>query len=168
MRPFAAVPPLVALPQVLLGEPTGDASALPGYFASAPLRLSLQSGIFPIGDAFPQCATREEASGNSVGGIPVQRYTLLQLTPNLVLHGFTSAGCPIDGAIGGGLTYAARVAPSVWLVAAAGVYGVAPHYPFPARVRGDLRVDLAEEAIDAGHSLSVGVGERGVSFGGVF
>ena len=167
LKPFAAIPPLASPFPSLLGEPTGGASALPGYFASGPLRLSLQSGIVPMAGGFPQCQTLEEASGNSVRGIPVLRYTLLRLTPNLVLHGFSSGGCPIDGGIGAAITYSVPVAPTLWLVAGAGMYGVPSHYPLPARTQQDVRVDLIKQ-VDAGHSLSVGVGRRGVAFGGVF
>jgi hypothetical protein len=40
------------------------------------------------------------------GGIPVQHYAELRLTPRLVLSGFTQLGCPIDAGIGGVLTFA--------------------------------------------------------------
>jgi hypothetical protein len=171
MQPFATIPqpaspasPLTAL----LGEPTGDPAALPGYFASAPLRLSLQNQIFPVGMAYDQCGTREDAAGNATGGIPTQRYTLLRLTPSLVLHGFTSGGCPIDGAIGGGVTYATRVAPSIWLVAGGGIYATpAPAQYSARRTRNDFRIDLIKK-VDDTHSLSVGVGKRGVTIGGAF
>src|SRR5580704_2319373 len=81
------------------GEPTQ--AGLSPWLASMPLRLSLQSTIFPMAGAFPNCASLEESSGNSFNGFPVQRYTIVPLTPNLTLQGFSSGGCPIDGAIGG-------------------------------------------------------------------
>jgi hypothetical protein len=149
-----------------LGEPTGP-SALSPWIASTPMRLSLQGPIFPMAGAFPNCAAYEDPSGNSVQGFAVQRYTMLRLTPNLVLHGFSSAGCPIDSAIGAALTFTVPVAPSLFLVAGAGVYGVPSHYPLPARQNADFRVDLVKAMTD-GRSMSVGVGRRGVSFGGTF
>jgi hypothetical protein len=173
LKPFAAIPPpppgSPASPLLpLLGEPTGDTGALPGYFASAPLRLSLQNQIFPLGGAYDQCTTREDAAGNSTGGIPSQRYALLRLTPNLVLHGFTAGGCPIDGAIGGGITYATRVSPSIWLVAGAGIYSApAPAQLGAARTRTDFRIDLVKKVNDT-RSFSIGIGKRGVAFGGAF
>jgi hypothetical protein len=171
LQPFGAIPPLpsAAAPLGLsLGEPTGDAAALPGYFASAPMRLSLQNQIFPLGDGYDQCGTRGDAAGNATGGIPTQRYTLLRLTPNLVLHGFTAGGCPIDGAIGGGITYSARVAPSLWLVAGAGIYSApAPAQYSAGRTRSDFEIDLIKKVNDT-RSFSVGVGKRGVTFGGAF
>jgi hypothetical protein len=177
LQPFGSIPPLasgatstspLAALAALTGEPTGDASALPGYFASAPLRLSLQNQIFPVGSAYDQCATRGDAAGNSTGGVPTQRYALLRLTPNLVLHGFTAGGCPIDGAIGGAITYSARIAPTLWLVAGAGIYTApAPAQYSAARTRSDFHLDLIKK-VDDTHSFSVGVGKRGVTFGGAF
>jgi hypothetical protein len=151
---------------LFVGEPTGN-GALSPWVASTPLRLSLQSPIFPMAGAFPNCAAYEDASGNSVQGFPVQRYTMLQLTPNLVLHGFSSAGCPIDAAIGAAVTYTVTIAPKLWLVAGAGIYGVPGHYPLPPRQNGDLRVDLVK-GLDDGRTMSVGIGRRGVTFGGTF
>jgi hypothetical protein len=97
----------------------------------------------------------------------VQRYTFLQLTPNLTLHGFSSAGCPVDSAIGGAVTYSIPINPSIWLVAGAGVYTVPAHYGLPARQQSDVRLDLVKTTND-GRSVSVGVGRRGVSIGGSF
>jgi hypothetical protein len=158
--------PQLATPSLLLGEPSAGGDLSP-WLASIPLRLSLQSGIAPIGGSFPNCESREDAAGNSFHGVPLQRYALLQLAPRLVLHGFSSAGCPVDGAIGGGVTYSVPLRPSLWLVAGAGVYGVPPHAPFPARLQSETRVDLLKE-LDGGRSLSVGIGRRGVSFGGTW
>jgi hypothetical protein len=73
LQPFGSIapPPAPGAPASptlsLVGEPTGDTGALPGYFASAPLRLSLANTIFPIGAAFDQCGTRGDATGNSTG-----------------------------------------------------------------------------------------------------
>src|SRR5580658_5469049 len=102
---FQAPWPLAQNPQITMpsllwsGEPTQH--GLSPWAASTPLRLSLQSTIFPMAGAFPNCASVEDPSGNSVNGMPVQRYTIIPLTSRLTLHGFSSAGCPIDGAIGG-------------------------------------------------------------------
>jgi hypothetical protein len=146
----------------------GDTGSLPGYMASAPVRLSLQNQIRPIEGGYPECASREDSAGNSIGGIPLQRYTVLRLTPHLELHGFTSGGCPIDGAIGGAVTYTVRVIPTLWLVAGAGIYAApAPAQVASARTRSDFHIDLIEKVNDT-QSLSVGVGRRGVTFGGVF
>ena len=84
------------------GGDGGDA----GYALSTPLRLSLMGSVIPKASGFPNCATREDDVGNSVGGIPVQHYVEWRLTPRLVLSAFTQLGCPIDGGIGTALTYA--------------------------------------------------------------
>ena len=166
--PVASNPQLPPQPLLSLGEPTSG-GALSPWIASTPLRLSLQSTIFPLSmsGAFPNCTSLEEPSGNSFQGIPVQRYTMLELTPNLVLHGFSSAGCPIDGAIGGAITYSIPIKPSIWLVAGAGMYGVPAHDTLPARRRSDFRVNLVKTTSD-GRAVSVGIGRRGVSVGGNF
>lgn len=162
--PLAPNPQISAPPLFGLGEPSGAKSLAP-WAASVPLRLSLQSGIFPIAGVFPNCATREDASGNSIQGWPVQRYALLALTPRLVLHGFTSAGCPVDGAVGGGVTYAVPLRASWWLVMGAGIYTRPVHDTIPAETRGDLRIDLMKSTSDGG-GVNVGVSRRGISFGG--
>jgi hypothetical protein len=169
---FQAPWPLAQNPQITMpsllwsGEPT-QAGTLSPWLASTPLRLSLQSTIFPMAGAFPNCAAVEGPSGNSINGWAVQRYTIIPLTPNLALHGFSSAGCPIDGAIGGGLTYSSPLGKEWWLVAGAGMYGVPRHDSMPARRRSDLRIDMMK-ALPDGRSLSVGVGRRGVTVGGSF
>jgi hypothetical protein len=184
-QPLAQRPtqPLVAGDDV-----SDDAGALSGYRALAPLRLSLEASIFPKGGGFPNCVSREEAAGNSVGGIPVQHWMMLRLTPRLVLNGFTQLGCPIDAGIGGALTYALPVTRSSWLVLAGGLYaapgqaqlsGETPWLagirgaPFPVSTAG--RVDFVWKT-NGDRTLHLGVqtlasGGRGVQsvlFGGGF
>jgi hypothetical protein len=171
LRPFGTIPPLApssAASFFGLGEPTGEPTTLSPHLASTPMRLALQAMVFPVDRALgfeSGCETRGNAVGNSVGGIPVQRYTFLQLAPNLVLHGFSSLGCPIDAAIGGGVTYAVPIRPTLWFVAGAGLYG-APQQP-SGRVRTDLHLDVVKKTSD-GRAFSVGVGRRGFTFGGGF
>jgi hypothetical protein len=150
----------------LRGEPTGTAGLSP-WVSSTPLRLSLGGDIHSIGGGFANCVSLEEPSGNTINGFAVQRFASVRLAPALTLQGFSSAGCPVDGAIGGGITYTVPVGPSLWLVAAAGVYGVPAHAPFPARTTNDARLDLTKD-LNGGRTLSVGVGTRGVSFGGAW
>jgi hypothetical protein len=92
--------PLLAPAPFFGGEPTGKPGDLSPYALSTPLRLSLRGNIFPIGSMFSQCATREDASGNAMQGFAVQRYTFLELTPQLVLSGMSTSGCPVDSAAG--------------------------------------------------------------------
>jgi hypothetical protein len=161
------------------GEPTGSAGALSAALASMPIRLTLQGALFPVGRALPQCESRDEPAGNSVGGIPVQHFASLRLVPNLVLSGFSQQGCPIDSTIGGALTYSVAVAPSAWLVFSAGVYG-APALPAsfsgaagPPHLSAAGTADIVWKN-QTGHSFSIGtssdVGARRqlFTFGGDF
>jgi hypothetical protein len=134
---------------------------------STPLRLSLQADIHPIAGGFPNCVSREEPSGNTINGFAVQRFASIRLTNALTLQGFSSAGCPVDGAIGAGLTYTVPLQSSLWLVASAGVYGVPGHAPYPPRQSDDLRVDLTKQ-LDDQHTMTVGVGRRGITVGGAW
>jgi len=123
--------------------------------------------IHPLAGGFPNCVSREEPSGNTVNGFAVQRFASIGLTKALTLQGFSSAGCPVDGAIGGSLTYTAALQPSLWFVAGAGVYGVPGHAPYPPRLSNDLRVDLMKQLNDQ-HAVTVGVGRRGITIGGTW
>ncbi len=146
------------------GEPTGSAGA--PWIAGTPLRLSLQGDIFPIGREFANCASREDPSGNSVNGFAVQRVAAIRLAPTLVLHGFSSAGCPVDGAIGGGVTFTVPIQSTLALTASAGAYAVPAHAPYPARVTNDVRIDLTKTT--GSDTLSVGVGKKGITVGGTW
>lgn len=150
----------------LRGEPTGPAG-LSSWVLSTPLRLSLQGDISPMGGGFTSCVSREEPSGNTINGFAVQRFASIRLTGALTLQGFSSAGCPVDGAVGGGITYTVPLRSSLWLVAGAGAYGVPAHAPYPARASTDARVDLTK-ALDDGSTLSVGISRRGIHVGGTW
>lgn len=164
--PIASNP--VLAPRSLLGaEPTGPRGDLSPYALSTPLRLSLRGGIFPIGSMFPQCVTREDGSGNGLHGFAVQRYTFLELTPKLVLSGFSTTGCPVDSAAGAMLTYAAPMRSNLWLVAGMGFYGAPPRDGLPARQNADVSLDLVQKT-RKGRSLSVGVDLNGFRFGGTW
>jgi hypothetical protein len=150
----------------LRGEPTGPAG-VSSWVLSTPLRLSLQGQIFPIGGGFANCVSREEPSGNTINGFAVQRFASVRLTDALTLQGFSSAGCPVDGAMGAGLTYAVPFESSLWLIASAGVYGVPGHAPYPPRQSSDVRMDVTKR-LDSGRTLTVGVGRQGINFGGAW
>jgi hypothetical protein len=148
------------------GEPTGPGS-VSSWVLSAPLRLSLQGDIQPIAGGFANCAGREEPSGNTINGFAVQRFASIRLTKALTLQGFSIAGCPVDGAIGAGLTYVVPLRSSLWVVASAGAYGVPAHVPFPARHSSDVRVDLTKQLKEQ-RTVTVGVGRRGITVGGAW
>jgi hypothetical protein len=151
------------------GEPTGDPNALDAFSAFTPTRLSLMSTLTPLGPSLgPDCAMEAEAAGNTFHGFPVQRYTFLQLTPRLVLHGFSSTACALDSGIGGGITYTIPVKKDLWLVASAGAYAIpGGSAALPTRKRTDAGLDLVMRPAP-NRTLSVGLGKRGVRLGGSF
>lgn len=156
---------------------SGGGGALPPAVAFTPLQLSLIGGLFPQASTLPGCASHEDASGNSLSGFAVQRYSYFQLAPRLVLHGFSSGGCPIDAGIGGGLTYSVPLTKSLWLVSSAGFYTLPPLDNLrPTVVTSAARVDIVKR-LAWGRTLSLGLGTRqrtgaaqfsAVSFGGSF
>ena len=193
----SSVPVATSQMQNPFGDRGGDGGDSSGYALSTPLRLSLMGSVSPKASGFPNCATREDDVGNSVGGIPVQHYVEWRLTPRLVLSAFTQLGCPIDGGIGTALTYAVPLRPSLRLVFGAGVYvapaqialfgdpqasvlqylgslqALAVQRPrIDSPVNGAARVDLVWDAKD-GHSYNIGVemfgtGRQTIKFGGRF
>lgn len=166
---FFPTPVQLTLPP--FGEPTATATGLAPALAVLPLRLSLMSSVFPLGSMAPGdpfgCKTREDASGNSNAGFPVQRQVFLPLTSRLVLHGFSTGGCPLDAAAGGGVSYAMPVARNTWLVPSAGVYGQPNGIVPTARVKSDARVDVIFRTY-TGRTLGVGVGRQGLKITGTW
>jgi hypothetical protein len=156
----AFLPPLT-LPSILSpGDESDDRGDLAPRLAAEPLRLSLTSTIFPIGEGSDQCKTRTDASGNSIHGFPIRRFQALRLAPHLTLAGFSEGGCPIDGGMGGGVSYAAPLPSSFWLVASAGYYAVPGRGPaLPARTSSDIRLDLVKQ-IDSGRTFHFGVEQK--------
>jgi hypothetical protein len=169
--PSAWMPAPTALQlRPLFGEPTGDTQGLAPPLAVLPLRLSLMSTTFPIAGALggSPCASREEASGNTVNGFAVQRQTYLAITPQLVLHGFSSAGCPLDAGIGWGLTYSVPVSKSVFLVASGGAYTQPSVQPGVPITRGDARIDLVFRSTTNDRTVGIGLGRRGLKLTGTW
>ncbi len=139
-----------------LGEP----GALLPFSTFTPLRLSLTQGLFPIESKILGCDSREDASGNSLNGFPVERYSYIRLLPRLTLHGFSSGGCPVDAGLGGGLSYASPLGKKLWLVSSVGFYALPPpDMSMSAVVSTSARVDLVKQ-LPAGHVLSFGLGTR--------
>ena len=95
-------------------------------------------------------------SGNTKSGFPIQRYTFLPLAPRLVLHGFSSAGCPVDAGVGAGLTYAMPLRNDTWLVPSAGFYSLR-RPGTPTITAAAARVDVVQD-LSEGRSVNVGVG----------
>jgi hypothetical protein len=167
-------------PALALAQAGGDDLNLHAPRSSAlfaPLRLSLTSGLFPVAPVLPGCDSRTDASGNSVNGFAVQRYSVLRLVPGLTLHGYSSAGCAVDAGLGGALTYHAALSKDWWLVPSVGMYTLpTPGGATTPLVTSSARVDVMKQ-LDWGGTLHFGVGLRhrvgqgltdAVSFGGSF
>lgn len=171
--------PLVPIVTPLFSDtaPSSASGLLPTGAAFSPLQLSLAGGLFSQASTLPGCASREDASGNSVSGFGLQHYSYLQLTPRLVLHGFSNGGCSFDAGLGGGLTYSLPLNKTVRLVAGMGFYTLPPlENARSAVVTTSARLDLVKR-LKWGGTLNFGLGTRQrtgaaqfsvVSFGGSF
>jgi hypothetical protein len=169
---FVLSPYLAPAPASLLQAGfAADSKGLGALAAVTPLRLSLLSSIYPLGPAFGGAGCSGESVDVAQTALPFQPHIAFQLTPRLVLHGFSDLGClgdpraGIDAGAGGGLTYAAPVRADLWLVAGTGFFGVPSHgVPgqnyIPPRAATELRLDLVKKKADGG-TLSVGLGARG-------
>jgi hypothetical protein len=160
--PVVPVPPIVTPLHIGrlgdIGGASDDRNALLPMLSSAPLRLTLMGDLVPIGQFFPGCEPRSDPSGNSVHGFPLQRSAFLRLTPALTLHGFSSAGCPIDAAAGGGVVQTIPLRTHLWLVASAGTYAQPAIAGLrPAQIESTAGVDLLKRR-DDGNALWMGVG----------
>jgi hypothetical protein len=176
---------VVAIPYPVVGPPrvtslvaalglSGDANGTWGSpttpsFALEPIRLALMGASVPTGRFEPGCSDHVESTGAATAGVPgfaMQHATALQLVPKLTLFGFSRGGCAIDGAVGGAIVYATLLRKDIWLVASAGVLHLPHAGPGGASItRADVRADIMF-ARPRGHSYTVGVGTRGVTFGG--
>jgi len=159
--------PTLPVPMLSTGDPPrGAGSQLSPRLVSMPLRLSLQPVLLPVEppSTSQPCESREEPSGNTFHGFPLQGYASLRLIPQLTLHGFTNLGCPTNGGIGTAVTYTATLRPDIWLVVGAGAYAI-PHAQVGAPAQYDFHVDLMTRGHDD-RVWSVGLGRKGVTFGG--
>jgi hypothetical protein len=142
--------------------------ALPEAAAMAPLRMGLVSDVWPMAHAFPGCSDGADAAASTRSGFMVERAAAMRIVPRLTLVGFSRTGCAMDAAVGGGLVYARPLTKTTWLVASGG--GVLLPHGSPttqALPRVDLRADVVIKG-EADRTWSVGVGLRGVRFGGFF
>ena len=165
--------PSVGLPQTLViplrsGDASGDSAGLPLDLGMMPLRLSLSSGFWPQGKTLPGCAERAEQSGDTWNFFPLQRAGAIHLLPSLTLVGFSTTACAVDANAGVGLVYTAPIRRDLWFVASAGA-SVLPTTTttYSPRMRSDARVDLVWKSTPTS-ALTLGVGRRGVTFGGAF
>jgi hypothetical protein len=160
-RPVTMVPStleLHLLPTLHLGEPTTAGDSLSNAESFSALRLSLLSGIFPIGRSLdPDCVNHAEEDGNMIHGVNVQRALFLRMTSKLTLHAFSSTSCVGDSGAGGGFTFVEPVLHNLWLVVSGGAYAVPAVGNIPARVTSDVRVDVVMKR-KSGNTLTLGLG----------
>lgn len=181
-HPANAQQPPVTPPSMVLGPPRidwlfvrGDA---PDDHADAlgsrsiifePIRLALFSMAVPAGgSANTGCGEAPESIGTATAGAPgfaAQHAAAVQLVPRLTLIGFGRGGRACDAAVGGALVYATPIRKDIWLVASAGILHVPQALAGTPRATGQARVDLVF-AQPKGRSLAVGIGTRGLTFGG--
>lgn len=127
-----------------------------------PLRLGMMSEVPSQAATEPGCRGHVETT-----------YALSRpLTPRLTLVGFSRAGCPIDSAIGGGLTYVVPLRPSVFFVTSAGLLLQPPYGQRPLTIIPQVRADVVFDRGE-GRSWSVGIKTNrqagpSFTFGGVF
>jgi hypothetical protein len=158
----------------------------PPFLLTAPIRLTLQNGLVPMAGGYANCASREDAAGNSVGGIPVSFQQGVALTPRLTLAAFSQLGCPIDGSIGGVVAFTTPLRASLALVISGGIvlapgqlqtYGGLANTIIqqvrgrPSATGAAARADLVWKT-SSGRTFNVGVGSTGtrhtLTFGGGF
>lgn len=128
-----------------------------------PLRLGLLSEIPSQAATEPGCSGHVETT--YALSFPVAR--------RLTLVGFSRAACPIDSAIGGGLTYVVPLRPSVFFVTSAGLVVQPPYGQVrPLTIIPQVRADVVFDRGD-GRSWNIGVKTNrhsgpSLTFGGVF
>ena len=147
------------------GEPSDAGDGLPAALAILPLRLSLLEASLPITMQWGHIPGGDPLA-SAAPAFPIERHAILRLTPRLTLHGFSSGRRVSDTGVGGGVTYTAPLATNTWLVGSAGIYGVQafrPNQPPSLTAVTDTRLDLVIP-----RAGSVGIGQRGVSFGGAW
>jgi hypothetical protein len=151
---------------LVLAQATGDTNVPTSpSILFEPLRLGLMSDVPPLLATDRECSDERFAT-------PRTAARALSLAPRLTLVGFSRAACPIESAIGGGLTYVVPLRPAVFFVASAGVLAQPPYGPRPLILHTQARADIV---FDRGQGLSWSVGLRSnrgnspsLSVGGIF
>jgi hypothetical protein len=180
LPPTSAVTAVPGPPPVRWFDPfhVGDALGSPGDDRSMsydaifePLRLSLLGPHVPGPSLSGPCADSLPSAGAVTAAAPgftPQYASAVRLVPRLTLYGFSRAGCALDAAAGGGAVVAAPVVEKkVFLVGSAGYVLL----PTPASGRPTVGSAVNVDAVllrPNDKSVRLGVGTRGVTFGGTF
>lgn len=165
--------PSIGLPQTTViptrpGDTSSDSAGLPLDLGMLPMRLSMTTFLWPQGKLVLGCDENTEYSANTSGYFPLQRAAAMHLVPRLTLVGFSTTRCPVDTTAGAGLMYTAPIRKDVWLVASAQI-PILPTTTFVQKptVPIEPRVDVVLKS-SQDKTFSVGVGRRGLLFGGAF
>jgi len=156
--PAAALAPL---PPVVVRS-SSESAQLPDDAVALPLRMSILSAVAspsPSDGMTVHAACGQSSVDAASTNLPVQPHVEVQLTLRLTLETFSNLGCPgdpyaaFDTGMGGGLAYASPLRKNLWLVAAAGMYGM----PSRGEGVGATGVDLMWKS-PSGRTTSVWVG----------
>jgi hypothetical protein len=170
------IDPTIGPPRVVLMKTPGDASGSSSdprvpSFVLDPIRMALWGTAVPRPRGDPTCGGSEgfEESGLlEIGpkGLALRRASDIQLIPRLTLSGFSRGGCASDSGVGGALVYAIPISTNIFLAASLGVLHLPHAGPNATSVTNvDARVDLHIRR-PSGRSYAVGIGTRGLTFGG--
>jgi hypothetical protein len=171
-----AFDPTIGPPRVVVMKTPGDASGgssdprVPSYVLD-PIRMALWGTAVPRPRGEPTCGGSEEFEESGLieigpRGPALRRVSNIQLIPRLTLSGFSRGGCASDTGVGGALVYAIPISSNVFLAASLGVLHLPHAGPNASSVTNvDARLDLHVRR-PGGHSYAVGIGTRGLTFGG--
>lgn len=165
--------PRITQASIGLGDARGSAGVLDAATVE-PLRLTLlgEHALTPTsqcGDAFVDARAGRSAllqtrafGGNLLGGTSWR-------SPRLSLFGFSRAGCAFDGSVGSGIALTLPLTKTVSIMVSGGAIYLPNPLPGTTNrtVSGAGRIDVVFRR-DGGRSFNVGIGNRGMSFGGVW
>lgn len=166
------LPPITWFHPRTTGDSASVASDAMGAFAFEPLRLSLlgEHALVPTN----QCG--DQFVDARVGGSPLLRMGTFGAnlvggsslrSPRLSLFGFSRMGCALDGAAGAGFTFTLPITRQVAFATSAGAILVPGAPAGSERSSGGVRMGVVFRG-SSGRSFNVGIGNRGMTFGGRF
>lgn len=123
-----------------------------------PLRLELTGMQLGTARFHLGCATREAAPSASF---------IHALTPKLSLFGASAGGCVADNPATGGVAFTTPLAGRAWLVLSTTITSIPTPEATPRVVR-DTSAKIVLPSADRKTGYSIGVGTRGVTFGGLW
>ena len=125
-----------------------------------PLRLSLAADVMGDVRKLDECV--QEAGARPGAGVFGWQARGLSIGPRLTLAGFWNNGCGSTGGGGAGFVYEVPVSPAVSLLTGLGFYKA----PATGQIAWQPRVDVLWRRPSM--PLSIGLGPRGLSMGGIW